>query len=101
MMRRRSFARVESSFAAARMASLRVWISLGMVMKVLLPAERPDCRLGSTQLPLARTLQLANGPELTGTASSVPDVLVIDRMKGTRALCPPVNPMDRFCAPLL
>src|SRR3954464_14520460 len=100
-MRRRSTGRVESSLAAARMASLRVWISLGIVINVLLPAERPDCRLGSTQLPLERTLQLANGPELIGTASSVPEALAIDSTKGTRALWAPVNPPERFCAPLL
>src|SRR5579863_6676083 len=101
MMRRRSTGRLVSSLAAARIASFRVCISLGMVMKVLLPADLPDCRLGSTQLPLARTLQLENGPEFTGTASSLPDALAIDRTKGTRALCAPVNPLERSCAPLL
>src|SRR3954471_12563526 len=101
MIRRRSTGRLVSSFAAARMASFRVWISLGMVMKVLFPAERPDCRLGSTQLPLERILQLANGPELTGTASSLPDALAMESTKGTRALCAPVKPPDLFCAPLL
>src|SRR5437879_2806369 len=100
MIRRRPLGRVDNSFAAAKMASLRVWISLGIVMNVLLPAERPDCRLGSTQLPFLLILQLANGPELMGTSSSRPSDLASASTAGRRLLCAPVKPV-RSWAPLL
>src|SRR3954447_2054598 len=101
MMRRRSTGRVESSLAAASMASFRVWISLGMFMvPVELPTDRPCCTLGSTQKPFLEMLQPPNGPLLIGTASSVPEALAMDNTYGTRALCAPVNPFDQLCEPL-
>src|SRR5579871_4211706 len=101
MIRRCSTGRVESSLAAARIASLSVWISLGMVITpVELPTERPCWTLGSTQKPFLVTLQPPKGPLLTGTASSVPEALAIESTYGTRALCAPVKPLDQLCAPL-
>jgi hypothetical protein len=46
-------------------------------------------------------LQPASGPLLMGTSISVPAALVIESTKGTRALCAPVKPPERSCAPLL
>src|SRR6516164_10100362 len=100
MMRRRSTGRVESSLAAARIASFRVWISFGMLMvPVELPTDRPCCTLGSTQKPFLEMLHPPKGPLLTGTATSVPEALAMDRTYGTRALCAPVNPLDQLCEP--
>ena len=53
-------------------------------MKVPLPAERPGCRLGSTQLPFLVMLQPASGPLLTGTCSSLPVALASASTAGKR-----------------
>src|SRR6185437_3702790 len=95
MIRRRPCGRVDSSFAAARIASLSVWISFGIVINDGLPVAPPCVTVGfeSRHPPFLLIAHPANGPLLIGTASSRPLAFASASTAGTRFPSAPVKPV--------